>query len=196
MNIREAEKLNYSILEQAKLHAKRIGYDEETVANFFNQEIEIIYEEGQSFLDLREKESISYKMKNVMFINLKTLLITMASLGLSIGIPNSVLQAASMLISVLLSVCTLPEKQLTNIEGYALSYLHEKDCYEKELECELFFEEFKNIYLDTTGDNLSKNTLEKALVNLDALGVIELKEDKVILKEKVVRNTIQLNIKE
>lgn len=193
MNRIEAEKIDKELKLIMGEKAEKLNIDKQVGKDLIEKYIEFHPDENSKMgmLDLNSQHSCSVKLPNII-INQKEMWLEEVGIIACSTIPKNKVEFWKLLLYVAVVTLRLMNIKITDEQAYIAAYLHTNHMYETGQNEQEFYAEFTDWYKKQTENEISKNKIKDSLNGLINLKSVEIKNGKVLLKEKVYRNKLEI----
>lgn len=193
MNRIQAEKINKELKLIMGEKAEKLNIDKQVGKDLIEKYIEFHPDENSKMgmLDLNSQHSRSVKLPNII-INQKEMWLEEVGIIACSTIPKNKVEFWKLLLYVAVVTLRLMNIKITDEQAYIVAYLHINHMYETGQNEQEFYAEFTDWYKKQTENEISKNKIKDSLNGLINLKSVEIKNGKVLLKEKVYRNKLEI----
>ena len=193
MNRIQAEKIDKELKLIMGEKAEKLNIDKQVGKDLIEKYIEFHPDENSKMgmLDLNSQHSRSVKLPNII-INQKEMWLEEVGIIACSTIPKNKVEFWKLLLYVAVVTLRLMNIKITDEQAYIVAYLHINHMYETGQNEQEFYVEFTDWYKKQTENEISKNKIKNSLNGLINLKSVEIKNGKVLLKEKVYRNKLEI----
>lgn len=193
MNRIQAEKIDKELKLIMGEKAEKLNIDKQVGKDLIEKYIEFHPDENSKMgmLDLNSQHSRSVKLPNII-INQKEMWLEEVGIIACSTIPKNKVEFWKLLLYVAVVTLRLMNIKITDEQAYIVAYLHINHMYETGQNEQEFYAEFTDWYKKQTENEISKNKIKNSLNGLINLKSVEIKNGKVLLKEKVYRNKLEI----
>lgn len=193
MNRIQAEKIDKELKLIMGEKAEKLNIDKQVGKDLIEKYIEFHPDENSKMgmLDLNSQHSRSVKLPNII-INQKEMWLEEVGIIACSTIPKNKVEFWKLLLYVAVVTLRLMNIKITDEQAYIVAYLHINHMYETGQNEQEFYAEFTDWYKKQTENEISKNKIKDSLNGLINLKSVEIKNGKVLLKEKVYRNKLEI----
>jgi len=185
MTRQEAVEYDNWLKSELMQEAENLGLSKKAGSDLADRYITVIPDDERKGMVFLGEESASYKLGNVR-LDFKRAIAAALELAASVSLPESFFNYLQLLIVGAFFIQKSTKQEIGKEEAYIVYFLHQRNCYERGIDEEDLQNEFKTWCEENLESCPDRLKCEKALGKLYKYKVIDIKDGKIYLKERVI----------